>query len=137
MPSLLDDPPRARSACVVVGATPDAIRSLGDAEADANARYTVRANRLGVLIFGRLGGLPVDFAEAFDGPVYDILYNPSTGWFAVTIFRGVEASPVRYDNRPGAEAGYPRVDDVLGHTSPPEILAALDVPADVLGYVTS
>ena len=95
MPSLIDDPPRARSACVVVGATPDAVRSIGDAEADANARFTVRANRLGVLIFGRLGGLPVDLADAFDGPVYDILYNPARPQASATATITISARSTR------------------------------------------
>jgi hypothetical protein len=137
MTSPLADNPRARSACVVVDAPIADVQRICDDETEHQGRFTVRANRLGVLVFGRLGGLPVDLADSFPGPVYDILYNPTSGWFSVTIFHGTETSPVRYDNRPGDEAGYPRVADVLGHTSPPEILAALDVPLDVLGYVVS
>jgi len=135
MTSELDDAPRARSACVVVGATAEQVARIGDLEADARARFTVRPNKLGALIHGRLGGLPVDLADAFAGPVYDILYNPTSGWFAVTIFHGTDTAPVRYDNRPGSEAGYPRVDEVLGQTAPAAILEALDVPAELLGYV--
>jgi hypothetical protein len=51
----------------------------------------------------------------------------------VTIYRG-ENQPVRWDNRPGEDAGYPRVPDVLGATTPSAILEALDVPADDVGY---
>ncbi len=134
MPSLLEDVPRARSACVVVDAAPDAVARIEDRDTGVPTHITVRANRLGTLLFGRLGGLPIELADAFDGPVYDILYNPTSGWFAVTIFRGTALSPVRYDNRPDHDAGYPRVADVLGFTSPPEILDALDVPAEVIGY---
>jgi hypothetical protein len=129
-----DGPPRARSACVVVGANTDEVARLGDAE--PNVDYQVRPNKHGALIYGRLRGLPIELADAFDGPVYDILYNPTTGWFSVTVFRGIRESPVRYDNREG-ECGYPRVNEILGATAPADILAALDVPADVLGYVTS
>jgi hypothetical protein len=63
------------------------------------------------------------------------MWNAETGWFAVTIYRGEQA--VRWDNRPGAEAGYPRVDDVLGATTPRTILEALDVPADAIGYASA
>lgn len=132
---MLDDAPRARSACVIAGAEVDEVVAIGAAERDASV--SVRANKLGVLVTGRLGGLPVDYADAFPGPVYDVLYNPSSGWFSVTIFRGVDQSPVRWDNRPGEDAGYPRVADVLGATAPLAILAALDVPADAIGYVTA
>ena len=128
---------RTRSACVVVGAPLDAVQRICEEETEDHARFTVRANRLGVLVWGRLGGLPVDLADSFAGPVYDILYNPTSGWFAVTIFHGTDSSPVRYDNRPDDDAGYPRVADVLGETAPVAILAALDIPADVLGYVVS
>ena len=129
-----DGPARARSACVVVGATPEAVAKIGDEE--PNVRFTVRPNKHGALVHGRLRGLPIELADAFDGPVYDILYNPTTGWFSVTVFRGIRESPVRYDKREG-ECGYPRVPDILGATAPADILAALDVPADVIGYVTS
>jgi hypothetical protein len=124
---------RARSACVVVGATPAEVAALRDTEPDTD--FQVRANRHGALLFGRLRGLPIELADAFAGPVYDIMYNPQTGWFSVTVFKGVRESPVRYDNRPDAEAGYPRVGDILGATSPAAILEALDVPAEVIGYV--
>ncbi|MGE5181272.1 MAG: hypothetical protein ACM31C_04385 [Acidobacteriota bacterium] len=120
----------ARSACVVAGATPDQVRGVG-----APATVTVVANRLGALVTGAsLGGLPVDLAAELPGPVYDVLYNPQTGWFAVTVYRG-ETRPVRWDNRPQEPCGYPRVAEILGATTPLAILAELDVPASALGYV--
>jgi hypothetical protein len=119
------------SACVIAGATPEQVAALaGDAD------VALRANALGTLVTGRPGGLAVDAAGALPGPVYDVLYNPGTGWLAITIYRG-DAPPVRWDNRPGADAGYPRVDDVLGATTALAILAALDVPSDVLGYASA
>jgi hypothetical protein len=123
------DAPKARSACVVVGASPAQVAAVADSD-----RIAIAANRHGSLVTGRLGSLPVDYAEAFAGPIYDILYNPTSGWFAVTVYRGVEESPVRYDNRPGQDAGYPRVADILGATTPEGILAALDVPAAAIAY---
>jgi len=133
---MVDEPfaggaPRARSACVVVGARLAAVAALAD-EIAPDAR--VRANRLGALITGRLGGLPIDCAEAFAGPVYDILYNPTSGWLSVTVFQG-EDQPVRWDNRPDDDAGYPRVHDILGASTAAAILDALDVPAEAIGYV--
>ena len=44
------------------------------------------------------------------------------------------APPLRWDNRPGANPGYTRVDDVMGATSPLEILNVLDIDAAALGY---
>lgn len=93
----------------------------------------MRANRLGTLVTGRPGDLVIDFALDLGGPVYDVMWNPETGWFAVTVYRGEQA--VRWDNRPGTNPGYPRVDDILGATTPSTILEALDVPADAIGYV--
>jgi hypothetical protein len=127
-PTAQDDGPKARSACVVFGATPAQVAAVADGD-----QFAIFANRHGALVTGRLGSLPVDYAEAFDGPIYDILYNPTSGWFSVTIFRD-EQQPVRYDNRPGQEAGYPRVPDILGADTPEAILDALDVPADAIGY---
>lgn len=124
-----DDAPKARSACVVVGASPAQVAAVADSD-----RIAIAANRHGSLVTGRLGSIPVDYAEAFAGPVYDILYNPTSGWFAVTVYRGVEDSPVRFDNRPGQDAGYPRVPDILGATTPLDILAVLDVPAAAIAY---
>ena len=122
-------PPRARSACVVVGATPDEVAAV-----KITAEMTVRANRLGTLVLGRLGSLPVDYAERFAGPVYDILYNPTTGWFCVTVFDG-SLHPRRFE--PGATGatagGYARAPDILGATTPETILDALDVPREVIG----
>ena len=118
-----------RSACVIAGATPDQIRAAG-AQSDA---LVVRANRLGTLVVGKLGDLVVDLAFAFPGPVYDVMWNADTGWFAVTIYRGEQAQ--RWDNRPGGDAGYPRVEDVLGATTPRSILDALDIAAEAIGYV--
>ena len=122
------DGPRARSACVVVGASPAQVAAVGESD-----RIAIRANRHGTLVSGVLGSLPVDYAEAFEGPIYDVLYNPTSGWFSVTIFHG-EDQPVRYDNRPGQDPGYPRIPEILGQRTPESILDALDVAADTIGY---
>lgn len=116
-----------RSACVIAGATPEEINAFA-----SKPSIEVRTNKLGTLITGRPGDLVIDLAAHFTGPVYDVMWNAKTTWFAVTIYRGEQA--VRWDNRPGDDAGYPRVDDVLGATTPRTILEALDVPADVIGY---
>jgi len=116
-----------KSACVIAGATPDQVRPVG-----ANDTLVLRANRLGTLVTGRPGDLVVDYAFTFEGPVYDVMWNAETHWFAVTIYRGEQA--VRWDNRAPEDAGYPRVEDVLGATTPRTILEALDVPADAIGY---
>jgi hypothetical protein len=116
-----------RSACVIAGTTPEQARSIGASEA-----IQLRANRLGTLVTGRPGDLVIDYALALPGPVYDVMWNASTRWFAVTIYRGQNA--VRWDNRPGEDAGYPRAADVLGATTPRSILEALDIPADAIGY---
>lgn len=122
-------PPKGRSACVVVGATPDEVAAV-----HVGADLAIRANRLGTLVTGRLASLPLDYAERFDGPVYDVIANPATGWFAVTIFDGY-AAPRRFE--PGATGatlgGYARVADVLGATTREAVLAALDIPPEVLG----
>jgi hypothetical protein len=117
-----------RTACVIAGATPDEVRGVG-----GNDTLAFRTNRLGTLVTGKPGDVVVEYAFALAGPVYDVMWNAETGWFAVTIYRGQQA--MRWDNRPGADAGYPRVDDVLGATTPRTILEALDVPADAVGYV--
>jgi len=116
-----------RSACVVAQATPAELAAIGN-----TGQIAVRTNKLGALVTGRPGDLVIDFALGLPGPVYDVMWNPDTGWFAVTIYRGEQA--VRWDNRPGTDPGYPRVPDVLGATTPRTILAALDVPADAIGY---
>lgn len=117
-----------RSACVVAGATPDELRAIGTTD-----EVTLRANRLGTLVTGHPGDLVIDYALGVTGPVYDIMWNPDTGWFAVTIYAG-DAQPVRWDNRPGTNPGYPRIDAVLGARTPRTILEALDVPSEVIGY---
>jgi hypothetical protein len=121
--------PRARSACVVVGATPDQVAAV-----KVTDEMTIRANRLGTLVLGRLGSLPLDYAERFDGPVYDILCNPTTGWFVVMIFEGFEP-PRRFELGATGETagGYTRIADVLGATTAEAILDALDVPREVIG----
>lgn len=124
-----DAPPLTRTACVIAGATPEQVVAAG-----VNARIAVRANRLGTLVTGRPGDLAIDYAAELDGPVYDIMYNSSTGWFSVTVFNGLD-QPSRWDNRPGTDPGYPRVNDILGATTPMAILAVLDVPPDAVGYV--
>lgn len=116
-----------RSACVITGATPDEVAAFG-----AKPTIEIRANQIGTLITGRPGDLVIDAAMKFEGPVYDVMWNPNTQWFAVTIYRGQDA--VRWDNRPGTDPGFPRADDVLGASTPRTILAALDVPADAIGY---
>jgi hypothetical protein len=117
-----------RSACVIVGATPDQIETIGTSDAIA-----VRANRLGTLVTGRPGDLVIDYAAELPGPVYDVMYNASTGWFVVTVYRGLERT-TRWDNRPGTDPGYPRTDDILGATTPLGILDALDIAPSALGY---
>jgi hypothetical protein len=116
-----------RSACVIVGATPEQVRAVG-----VKDDVEVRANRLGTLVTGRPGDLVIEYAFALKGPVYDVMWNAETGWFAVTIYRGEQA--VRWDNRPDTVGGYTRVDDVLGATTARGVLDALDVPPDVIGY---
>ena len=123
-----EDLPAARTACVVVGVGPDQVAAVG-----TNERTTLRANRLGTLVTGRPGDLVIDYAAELAGPVYDVMYSAKTGWFSVTVFRGLEP-PVRWDNRPGTDAGYERICDVLGATTPAMILDALDIPAAALGY---
>jgi hypothetical protein len=118
-----------RSAVVVVGIAPDVIPKRDNID--------VRANKLGVLITGKPGDLVVDLAYELEGPVYDVMWNAQTSWFAVTIYRGGGGDAVRWDNKPGTDCGYPRVEDVLGATTPQAILTALDIPADAIGYVTT
>ncbi len=113
---------------MVVGAAPEQVAAIG-----TNERTTLRANKLGTLVTGRPGELVIDYAAELTGPVYDVMYSPTTGWFSVTVFRGL-GPPVRWDNRPGTNPGYARIDDVLGATTPTMILDALDVPAAALGY---
>jgi hypothetical protein len=116
-----------RTACVIAGASPDEVAGLA-----TNPAITLRANRLGTLATGKPGDLVIDFAYTFTGPVYDIMWNPDTNWFAVTIYRGSDVT--RWDNRPGTDPGFPRVEDVLGATTPRTILDALDVTAEDIGY---
>jgi len=120
---------QTRTACVIVGATPDEVVAVG-----VNARIAVRANALGTLVTGRPGDMVIDYAAELAGPVYDIMYNAQSGWFSVTVFKGL-APPTRWDNRPGTNPGYPRIDDILGASTPAAILAVLDVPADAVGFV--
>src|ERR1043166_415871 len=123
-----DDLAAARTACVVVGAVPEQVAAVG-----TNPRTALRANKLGTLVTGRPGDLVIDYAAELAGPVYDVMYSAQTGWFSVTVFRGLEP-PVRWDNRPGTDPGYVRIADVLGATSPTMILDALDIPAAAIGY---
>jgi hypothetical protein len=123
-----DETVTTRSACVIAGSAPGDVAAVG-----RHAEIALRENRLGTLVTGRPGQLVIDYAAELAGPVYDIMYNPRTGWFAVTIYRGL-GSPVRWDNRPGTNPGYPRVADVCGATTPMTILDALDVPATAIGY---
>ena len=116
-----------RSACVIAGAKPAVVAARGTTD-----KVTLRENRLGTLVTGRPGDLVIDYALDLPGPVYDVMWNPETGWFAVTIYRGEKAT--RWDNRPGTDPGYPRTGDVLGASTPRTILEALDVPADAIGY---
>ena len=116
-----------RSACVIAGAPAEQVAAIGATDA-----VQLRANKLGTLVTGRAGDLVIDYAMALPGPVYDVMWNAGTRWFAVTIYRGQNA--VRWDNRPGEDAGYPRAPDVLGATTPRSILEALDIPADAIGY---
>jgi hypothetical protein len=118
-----------RTACVIAGATLDEVTAIG-----VNERIAIRANKVGVLVTGRPGDLVIDYAAELDGPVYDVMFNAQSGWFSVTIFRGL-ADTKRWDNRPGTDPGYPRVDDVLGAATPIAILAALDIPPDAVGFV--
>lgn len=120
--------PATRTACVVVGAAPEQVAAVG-----INASTTLRANKLGTLVTGRPGDLVIDYAAELAGPVYDVMYSAQTGWFSVTVFRGLEP-PVRWDNRPGTDPGYTRIDAVLGATTPTMILDALDIPPGALGY---
>ena len=124
----MDDEPKATSACVITGASPEQVAAVADGD-----RITMRRNALGTLVTGRLGSLPIDWADAIPGPIYDVIYSRETGWFSVTIFRG-DTQPVRWDNRPGQDAGYPRVDHILGATTPEAILAALDIPPESIGH---
>ncbi len=117
-----------RSACVVVGARPDEVASVGTSD-----RIAMRPNRLGTLVTGRPGDLVIDYGFDFTGPVYDVMWNADTGWFVVTVYRGETVT--RWDNRPGTNPGYPRIDDILGASTPRTILEALDIPPEVIGYV--
>jgi hypothetical protein len=118
-----------RSACVISGAAPEEVARIGSSDSIA-----MRPNKLGTLVTGRPGELVIDYAAELDGPVYDIMYSAKTGWFSVTVYRGLQRT-VRWDNRPGTHPGFPRTDDILGATTPISILEALDVPPSAIGYV--
>jgi hypothetical protein len=120
-----------RSACVVTGALPEQVAATA-----SKPTVELRANKLGTLITGKPGDLVIDLAFEFPGPVYDVMWNSDTNWFAVTIYRG-GTDATRWDNLPGTNPGYPRADDVLGATTPRSILEALDVPPDVIGYLVT
>jgi hypothetical protein len=122
------DSPATRTACVITGASPAEVERIG-----SSASITVRANKLGTLVTGRPGDLVIDYAAELPGPIYDIMYSSKTGWFAVTVYRGLDQT-MRWDNRPGTHPGYPRAEDILGATTPIAILDALDVPASAIGY---
>jgi hypothetical protein len=117
-------PPKARSACVIVGAVPEEVAAL-----HVSAELAIRANRLGTLVIGRLGSLPLDYSEHFDGPVYDVMFNPTTGWFCVTVFAAADP-PVRFEPDTSGQmlGGYTRVPDILGATTRDGVLEALDIP---------
>src|SRR5580765_7880881 len=117
-----------RTACVVAGANPDAVSAIGGTNG-----IVVQPNRHGTLVTGRPGDRVIDYAHELGGPVYDVMYSAKTGWFSVTIFRG-GGTPTRWDNRPDTDAGYPRIPDVMGATTPAGILDALDIPASAIGY---
>lgn len=117
-----------RTACVVRNATPRQVAAVGTCH-----EISLRENRLGTLVTGRPGDLVIDYAATLEGPVYDVMYNANTGWFSVTVFRGL-SQPSRWDNRPGTNPGYPRTDAILGATTPLAILAALDIPPEAIGY---
>jgi hypothetical protein len=117
-----------RTACVITGATPAQVQSIAESPS-----ISFRENRLGTLVTGKPGDLVIDYASQLAGPVYDVMYNHRTGWFVVTIYKGL-AAPQRWDNRPGTSNGYERTDEVLGATSPLEILRALDIEASLVGY---
>lgn len=113
---------------MISGASPQQVAAVGTSE-----RIVLRPNRLGTLVSGRPGDLVIDYAAELPGPVYDVMYNATTGWFVVTVYHGLEQT-TRWDNRPGTNPGYPRVDEILGATTPLDILAALDISPGVLGY---
>jgi hypothetical protein len=123
------DPPAARTACVITGATPEEVAAVGK-----NDRIQLRTNKHGTLVTGRPGDLVIDYAAELPGPVYDVMYAAKTGWFSVTVFRGLNDT-TRWDNRlPESNPGYRRVPDILGATTPLAILQALDIPPSAVGY---
>ena len=117
-----------RTACVITNALPADVAAVSE-----SSSISIRENRLGTLVTGKPGDLVIDYAARFTGPVYDVMYNARTGWFVVTIYKDLEP-PLRWDNRPGTQNGYTRVDDVLGAASPLEILRVLDIDASLVGY---
>ena len=117
-----------RTACVISNAEPSEVSAVGE-----SSQIVIRKNRIGTLVTGKPGDLVIDYAARFDGPVYDVMYNARTGWFAVTIYRDL-APPERWDNRPGTNPGYTRVESVLGAVSQLEILHALDIDPELIGY---
>jgi len=121
-------PIATRTAVVVTGGTLEQVAAIGVSE-----RIALRANKLGVLVTGRPGDLVIDYAAELPGPVYDVMFNAQSGWFSVTVFRGL-SSTTRWDNRPGTDPGYPRVDDILGATTPMAILAVLDITPDAVNF---
>ncbi len=122
-----DAPIITRTAVVIAGSSPEQVVAVGVSD-----RIAVRANALGTLVTGRPGDLVIDYAAELAGPIYDVMYNSTTTWFSVTVFRGLNVT--RWDNRPDTNPGYPRVDDILGATTPMAILAVLDIPPDAIGY---
>jgi hypothetical protein len=96
------DPLVTRSACVISGATPEEVARIGSSDAIA-----MRPNKLGTLVTGRPGELVIDYAAELERLVDDIMYSAKTGWFSVTVYRGLQRT-VRWDNRPAPIRGFAR-----------------------------
>ena len=117
--------------CVVADATPEQLRRVyGDED------VTYKQTPIGVLCFGELGTLAVDFAYEFHGPVYAVLFRPGDDRFSVTVYskKGEQAEEF-LSNRRGERiqpANDPPADNVLGETLPQKILERLHIPPEVL-----
>ena len=121
----------ARKVCVVANATIDELQQVYSGD-----DVTFQQSPAGVLCYGELRTLAVDFAYALPGPVYVVLFYAGTDRFDVTVYGNEARCQAEFvSNRKGeridAESD-PLVNPILGETLPRKILERLHIPPDVL-----
>jgi hypothetical protein len=120
--------PPVHEISIIENSTPDELRPLSK-----GFDVTFHPVSRGTLVAGpRSSSVAISASDELKRTVYILSFFPTKGQFVCTVFENGYEKEGEYVSPPG-HTQYPKLDSVLGETTPRGILRALEVPPELVG----